>query len=138
MPRGRVRPPRRQDAYLAARREVLARARGYCLYCGVRRRHLTADHLVPRSLGGSDRAENLAPACAPCNSLRGAWSIEVFFELLLAERGPEALLGIIDRCAVLEERAEKEKERLPPRLALRASPYTGPLARDLGPLAKVG
>lgn len=31
----------------------------------------SADHLVPRSLGGSDAIENLRPAHTRCNSARG-------------------------------------------------------------------
>lgn len=44
-----------------------------CVWC---RRPLTFDtmtleHLVPKSKGGSDRLDNLAPACRKCNSGRG-------------------------------------------------------------------
>lgn len=36
----------------------------------------TIDHIVPRSLGGTDDEDNLATACFQCNSRRGAsWSI---------------------------------------------------------------
>ena len=31
----------------------------------------TADHRIPRSLGGPDELWNLQPACGPCNSSRG-------------------------------------------------------------------
>lgn len=31
----------------------------------------TADHIQPRSLGGSDELDNLRPACRTCNSRRG-------------------------------------------------------------------
>lgn len=31
----------------------------------------TADHITPRSLGGSDDLDNLRPACKRCNSSRG-------------------------------------------------------------------
>lgn len=30
----------------------------------------TAEHLVPRSRGGTDRQENVVAACAPCNNRR--------------------------------------------------------------------
>lgn len=32
---------------------------------------MTADHIKPRSLGGSDEIENLAPMCERCNKLKG-------------------------------------------------------------------
>lgn len=41
-----------------------------CLHCGSRVR-LTKDHLIPRSLGGDNDAENIVTSCASCNSSRG-------------------------------------------------------------------
>ena len=40
----------------------------------------TADHLVPRSRGGTDDLANLRPAHAGCNYSRGALSIEAWRE----------------------------------------------------------
>lgn len=34
-------------------------------------RATTADHVTPRAEGGDDAADNLRPACGPCNSARG-------------------------------------------------------------------
>ncbi len=46
-------------------------AHGYkCRYCGGVAD--TADHIVPRNLGGSDHHRNLTAACQPCNSRKGA------------------------------------------------------------------
>jgi 5-methylcytosine-specific restriction endonuclease McrA len=51
----------------------------HCHWCGVELRltrdtrdpaRATREHLVPRHLGGSDAAENLALACAACNGAR--------------------------------------------------------------------
>jgi 5-methylcytosine-specific restriction endonuclease McrA len=47
---------------------------GLCCYwcrCGFTVDKLTLDHLMPRSLGGSNSLENLRLACRPCNSSRG-------------------------------------------------------------------
>lgn len=41
-----------------------------CYLCGGAGAN-SADHLLPRSLGGSDAIENLRPAHARCNSARG-------------------------------------------------------------------
>lgn len=41
-----------------------------CVYCQ-KRAKLTLDHLKPRSLGGSNKNQNLVTACHKCNSLRG-------------------------------------------------------------------
>lgn len=44
-----------------------------CCYCGraLARETHTWEHIIPRSLGGTDDASNLAHACHPCNSERG-------------------------------------------------------------------
>ncbi len=48
---------------------LLARDRHTCLYCGERfpERHLTQDHVTPRSQGGGDTWTNLVAACKACN-----------------------------------------------------------------------
>lgn len=40
---------------------------GTCFYCGAAK-PLTADHVVPLARGGSNRIENIVPACIGCNS----------------------------------------------------------------------
>ena len=42
-----------------------------CAYCG-QLRHLTMDHVIPVSKGGSSDFGNIVPACQPCNSSKGA------------------------------------------------------------------
>ena len=46
---------------------------GNCLGCleHFQLRNLTIDHIVPRSLGGSDADENLQLLCGACNSVKG-------------------------------------------------------------------
>lgn len=41
-----------------------------CKKCGARR-HLTLDHVIPESLGGSSEPENLQTLCKPCNRAKG-------------------------------------------------------------------
>jgi hypothetical protein len=41
-----------------------------CVYCGSTT-DLTTDHLIPRSRGGDDSADNVVLACQPCNASRG-------------------------------------------------------------------
>ena len=65
-------------------RERLARRDGsLCCWCrgqleilGHEGLPASIEHLVPRSRGGGNEAENLALACVPCNSARGNASIE--------------------------------------------------------------
>ena len=53
------------------RREVFARDRQQCQYCGQHGRDLTLDHVVPRRLGGEHAWENLVTACRACNHRKG-------------------------------------------------------------------
>lgn len=63
-------------------REVCARvfaAYGWtCHLCG-RPGATTADHLIPRSKGGSDALANLRPAHTSCNSARGDMDLPEWF-----------------------------------------------------------
>lgn len=52
------------------RREVLRRDHHACQYCGSTR-HLTLDHVIPRSRGGLHTWDNVVAACASCNSRKG-------------------------------------------------------------------
>lgn len=54
-----------------------------CWYCGYEPQHtsvdyLTIDHVIPKTYGGSDRTENLVPACRSCNSSKGNKGLEDF------------------------------------------------------------
>ncbi len=62
--------PRRSTTARISRRAVFARDRHRCQYCGSER-HLTVDHVVPRSKGGADTWDNLVTSCAPCNRKKG-------------------------------------------------------------------
>lgn len=42
-----------------------------CVYCGKKEIALQIEHLVPKMRGGSDRVDNLALACQPCNQRKG-------------------------------------------------------------------
>ncbi len=52
------------------RREVLRRDHHSCKYCGSAK-HLTLDHVMPRSKGGSHTWDNVVAACERCNSRKG-------------------------------------------------------------------
>lgn len=56
----------------------------YCHYCGVQHA-LTADHVIPQSLGGSNGADNLLPACVTCNTSRRNRPYGEFLEVIEAE-----------------------------------------------------
>lgn len=52
------------------RREVLRRDKHACQYCGGTK-HLTLDHVLPRSKGGEHTWINVVTACESCNSRKG-------------------------------------------------------------------
>lgn len=52
-----------------------------CIYCNrvLERADCVLDHVVPLALGGDDHADNLAVACAPCNTRKGARMVHDVF-----------------------------------------------------------
>lgn len=50
--------------------QLLERYNHQCLSCGSMER-LSADHVVPLALGGSNSIDNIQPLCIPCNSKKG-------------------------------------------------------------------
>ena len=52
------------------RREVLRRDKYTCQYCGSMK-HLTLDHVMPRTKGGKHSWDNVVIACVKCNSKKG-------------------------------------------------------------------
>ena len=61
---------RREWLPTAVRREVAARDKYSCVYCGanVQRIKCVVDHIVPLARGGGNEIENLALSCVKCNS----------------------------------------------------------------------
>ena len=49
-----------------------------CAYCGAEHTPLQVEHIHPKALGGSNRVSNLALACGPCNTKKGARNIQDF------------------------------------------------------------
>jgi 5-methylcytosine-specific restriction endonuclease McrA len=54
------------------RREVFRRDNHACQYCG-NTKHLTLDHVIPRSKGGGHTWDNVVTACEKCNSRKSDW-----------------------------------------------------------------
>src|SRR5207247_9418843 len=59
-----------------SRREIFARDRHTCQYCGRQTHDLTLDHIVPRHRGRGHTWENLVTACTGCNHRKGGKTIE--------------------------------------------------------------
>ena len=74
-----------------SRREVFARDRHTCQYCGAASRDLTIDHVTPKHRGGRHEWENLVAACRNCNHRKGSKTLaEARMALLREPRAPRA------------------------------------------------
>lgn len=51
-------------------RQTVINRDGCCQLCGTED-NLSVDHIVPRSLGGTDNLDNLEVLCSSCNSRKG-------------------------------------------------------------------
>ncbi len=85
-----------------------------CSYCGCDLSKVKAhvDHIIPRSLGGTDEIENLALSCYICNFAKSIHSVKDFITWLLYIKR-EAKLPILTRFQDinLEEIEELYKNR---------------------------
>ncbi|MDA8093877.1 MAG: RNA-guided endonuclease IscB [Betaproteobacteria bacterium] len=61
-----------------------------CAYCDARDVPLEIDHVMPRARGGSNRIDNLALACHPCNRRKDASPVRMFLA-----HDPERLARIL-------------------------------------------
>ncbi|HCM7679646.1 TPA: HNH endonuclease [Klebsiella aerogenes] len=59
---------------------IYQKTKGHCGYCGcyLEFEGYTADHIVPKSKGGSHEVDNLLPCCKTCNRTKGARSLHEF------------------------------------------------------------
>jgi 5-methylcytosine-specific restriction endonuclease McrA len=53
------------------KKNVIKRDGHQCQYCGRRTGLMTADHVLPKALGGEESWENLVCACHECNNRKG-------------------------------------------------------------------
>jgi hypothetical protein len=80
-----------------------------CVFC-CSTSDLTTDHLIPRSRGGDDSADNLVLACQPCNTSRGEKGVFEWLGLkekdklhrLVAGKYLRQLLTLHDQAGTLE------------------------------------
>ena len=62
------------------REYLLEKFKHTCAYCGAKEVPVEIDHVVPRSLGGSNRISNLILACRSCNVAKGNQSLTEFLK----------------------------------------------------------
>lgn len=66
--------PEKHRSIMLTPRNVCARDKYVCAYC--RGQADTMDHIVPRSMGGPNRWENVTAACRKCNHKKGNRTLE--------------------------------------------------------------
>jgi len=59
---------------------ILAYHNASCVWCGTYRGPFHMDHVVPLAKGGPHSADNVAPACAPCNTAKRDINPADFYE----------------------------------------------------------
>ena len=72
---------------------ALADQEGRCGYCKTRLSQdtVTADHIIPRSRGGSNRRVNIVASCRACNAAKGDMSLQKFLKAVKACDGGFAI-----------------------------------------------
>ena len=62
------------------RKKLFQRSRGRCWYCGnaLDLTTFVADHVIPKSAGGSDGLNNRVAACRPCDKAKGFNTLDEF------------------------------------------------------------
>jgi hypothetical protein len=121
-------------------RAVLSEAQNHrCCYCGVKmidmrgdRLCATIDHVIPKSLGGSDDWENLVAACDLCNVTRGITDAFYFFHARdeLSRLHDAFMIQRVNRSMTAYDRAGNIIARfmgsqVPRRLSAIAAPISG-------------
>lgn len=62
----------RCDLTIQQWRDILKAYRRCCAYCGLPKTILWKDHVIPLAKGGEHTADNIVPACPPCNRRKSA------------------------------------------------------------------
>lgn len=106
------------------RKEVWDKTNGHCWYCGIQliirdehdpdsrllsRQWFALDHVMPRTLGGSNDASNLVPVCLICNSTKNNKNLEQY-RLYIAMREAGMPYFTQEQIAWLELQGFKVKE----------------------------
>ena len=79
---------------------------GSCFYCGdglggTRHNARTRDHVVPRSRGGANRADNMVLACSWCNISKGSRLHHEWVNHLASQPEPRRLIPAQKTLAIL-------------------------------------
>ena len=85
-------------------RAIIINRDGRCLRCG-RTKNLVVDHVLPKSIGGSDDLSNLQTLCSKCNLWKGNRSAADFRPSPAAPEGPTVTYALVPRPGHVYSRA---------------------------------
>lgn len=78
--RKKYKPTRRRGKHSFQYKRRRSYEGNWCIYCGATA--TTMDHMTPISRGGTSKAENMIPACIPCNSEKGNMTYDEYMTWL--------------------------------------------------------
>jgi 5-methylcytosine-specific restriction endonuclease McrA len=96
-------PVSRIASHKPSKAMVYKRDENKCQYCGSTK-HLTIDHVVPKSKGGSEDWTNLVVACSSCNTKKGDKLLsQTDMKLIKQPKAPYNTMHIkLNQCGVEE------------------------------------
>ncbi len=82
---------------MLTRKNILKRDGHRCQYCGSSKGPMTVDHVVPKTMDGTDTWDNLVCACARCNNRKGDQALEEAGMKLLKKPSRPTFITFIQR-----------------------------------------
>ncbi len=88
---------------MLTRKNVIARDRHRCQYCGASKGPMTVDHVIPKKRGGRDAWDNLVCACPRCNHRKGDCTPEQVGMKLRRQPTRPTLIAFLQRHVTLSD-----------------------------------
>lgn len=94
--------------------EILRRDNHTCQYCGEKAPDVTlhVDHVVPVTLGGSDKPDNLLAACKDCNLGKTSVPAEAPLVAAVGKMAAAYALDLTERMTIIRAGLERDSEYL--------------------------
>lgn len=94
--------------------EVLRRDKHTCQYCGEKAPHaiLHVDHVIPVTLGGSDKPDNLVAACKDCNLGKASVPADAPLVAAVGQMAATYALEMTERMTIIRGNLERDSEYL--------------------------
>jgi 5-methylcytosine-specific restriction endonuclease McrA len=70
------------DSEVPKKQKIWNKTNGSCYYCEDKLdpNNWEKDHMKPKSKGGTNRLDNLAPSCPDCNDEKGAMTVKEYLK----------------------------------------------------------